>query len=153
MGNGVSKKRNCEICNEKIYDKSGKEIVVIDHVNYCREKTNNKNHFHGLKSEISDLHSRLFISNEAKTRAENLVALYKRTYSTEVPKLQEQHRIKDSEIERLKKTLGENSLRIKNQSANLTGIQKRHQESLQKTRELDKKVSRLQRHGLINSQK
>ena len=87
MGNGVSKKRNCYICNEKIYDKSGKEIVVIDHVNYCREKTNNKNHIDGLKSEISNLHSRLFISNEAKPRADNLVALYKRTYSTEVPKL------------------------------------------------------------------
>ena len=153
MGNGVSKKRNCEICNEKIYDKSGKEIVAIDHTNYCREITNNKNHIYGLKSEISDLHSRLFVANEAKTRTENLVALYKRTYSTEVPKLQEQHRIKDLEIETLKKSLGENSMRIKNQKANLTGIQKRHEESLQKNRELDKKVSQLQRQGLINSQK
>ena len=149
MGNGVSKKRNCEICNEKIYDKSGKEIVVIDHANHCREKTNNKNNINGLQSEISDLHSRLFVSNEAKTRAENLVALYKRTYSTEVPKLQEQHRIKDSKIERLEKMVGENSMRIKNQSANLNGIQKRHQESLQKNKELGNKVSHLQRQGLI----
>ena len=156
MGNGVSKKRNCDICKEKIFDKSGKEIVVLDHANYCREKNlQNRDRVHSvlhtnnLNSEISDLNSRLFASDEAKRKSENLVALYKRTYSTEISKFENENRIKDSQIEGLKNTLLKYSNRIKNQSANLNGIQRRHQESLQKNRTLENKVSQLQSQGVI----
>ena len=132
MGNGVSKKRNCKICNGKIYDKSGKEKVVIDHVNYCREKSNNKKHIDDLKSEIY--------------QAENRSVLYQRTYAIEVSKLKNEHthtcRTKDSEIERLK-------TKIKNQTDNLNGIDRRHRESLHKTKELGNQITQLQRQGLI----
>ena len=156
MGNGVSKKRNCEMCEQKIYDKSGKEIVVLDHVNYCREKSlqnsdriHTSNRIFNLTSEISDLNSRLFASDEAKRKSENLVALYKRTCSTEIAKFENENRIKDSQIEELKNLLLQNSNRIKNQTANLNGIQRRHQESLQKNRTLENKVSQLQSQGVI----
>ena len=132
MGNGASKKRSCEICSETIYDKSGKEFVKIEHANYCSEKTSNRNHIHGLKSEIS--------------QAENRVAFYQRTHATEVSKLKKEHtytcRTKDSEIERLK-------IKIKNQTTNLNGIDRRHKESMHKTKELTNQVSQLQRQGLI----
>lgn len=157
MGNGISKKRNCGRCNETIYDKSGREIVVIDHWIYCNQKTETRmnelrtnNRIDSLRSEISDLQKRLSVSNEAKYKSENLVALYKRTCSTEASKFQNTIRIKDSEIEGLKEMLTKNSHRIKNQTLNLNGIQKRHQESLQKNRELENKVSQLQRLGFIS---
>ena len=144
------------MCEQKIYDKSGKEIVVLDHVNYCREKSlqnsdriHTSNRIFNLTSEISDLNSRLFASDEAKRKSENLVALYKRTCSTEISKFENENRIKDSQIEELKNVLLQKSNRIKNQSANLNGIQRRHQESLQKNRTLENKVSQLQSQGVI----
>ena len=75
MGNGISKKRNCGRCNETIYDKSGREIVVIDHWIYCNQKTETRmnelrtnNRIDSLRSEISDLQKRLSVSNEANTK-------------------------------------------------------------------------------------
>ena len=134
MGNRASKKRNCDICDERIYDKSGKEIVKIQHAQYCSEKTRNKAQIHDLKIEIS--------------QAENRVAYYQTTYATEVSKLKNQHiftcKTKDSEIQRLER-------KIKNQTANLNGIDRRHRESLHKTKELANQVSQLQRRGLIKN--
>ena len=136
MGNRASKKRNCEICDERIHNKSGKEIVRIEHADYCSEKTSDKAHIHDLKIEIS--------------QAEKRVAFYQTTYATEVSKLKNQHiftcRTKDSEIQRLER-------KIKNQTANLNGIGRRHQESLHKTKELANQVSQLQRRGLIKNGK
>ena len=136
MGNRASKKRNCEICDERIHNKSGKEIVRIEHANYCSEKTSDKAHIHDLKIEIS--------------QAEKRVAFYQTTYATEVSKLKNQHiftcRTKDAEIQRLE-------TKIKNQTANLNGIDRRHRESLHKTKELANQVSQLQRRGLIKNGK
>ena len=143
MGNRASKKRNCEICDERIHNKSGKEIVRIEHADYCSEKTSDRAHIHDLKIEIS--------------QAEKRVAFYQTTYATEVSKLKNQHiftcRTKDSEIQRLETRIQRLEAKIKNQTTNLNGIGRRHEESLHKTKELVYQVSQLQRRGLIKNGK